>query len=238
MTYKDLLDALVRDSGDEGTKYRTNAVRWLNLVRQDAAVRGSWRSAKNSAITVTTAASNTAGIYELTGIDEVIGSEFYDQTNNNVVHHDTENALMRSALPSDQTGPPTLWADAGITVLGEKKVRFWPIPNGAFVLAYLGTKALLDVTTENENETIDPFFGPLSGCGSMLQAGLRYYHDLNNNEDVGMVSRSQGTFYKMIALVSGVSGVDANADTRLDPVNRRGYVIPGGRFDPGHYGNR
>ena len=120
---------------------------------------------------------------------------------------------------------------------GEKQIRLWPIPNDERMIAFLGRRALTDISSDNEYLSIDPYFGPLSACGSMLSAGLRYYHDLNNNEDVASIGRSQATFYKMISLVSGQAGIDQNASTRMDPVNRRGGTIPRGRFDPGHYGN-
>jgi hypothetical protein len=237
LTYKDLIDTVVMDSGDAGTNYRVNALRWLNLARQDAVAMGSWKSAKNSAATLTTNAAQTDGIYALTGIDEVIGGQMYDQTAHSVVERDTENLIMRMEVNPDQFGPPVLWADAGMTSAGEKQIRFWPIPEDERILAFLGTKALTDITSDQEALTIDPYFGALTGVGTMLQAGLRYYHDLNNNEDVSTIGRSQGTFHKMIKALSGQSGVDANAGTRLDPVNRRSFKLASGRLDPGHYGN-
>ena len=236
MTYKDIIDSIVEDSGDRGPVYRANVIRWLNLVRQECSVRGSWKSAKNSSGSLTTNASVTNGTYALIGIDEVIGGEMYDQVSHSVIERDTENQIMRFQLP-DEFGPPTLWADAGMTAAGEKQVRFWPIPDDEREITYLGTRVLGDITAADEALTIDPYFGALTGCGVMLQAGLRYYHDVNNNEDVATTGRSQGTFYKSIALMSGQSGTDLNASTRMNPVNRRLRSVVMGRLDPGHYSN-
>ena len=238
MTYKDLLDTLVIDAGDTGTTYRINAMRWLNLARQDSVARGSWKSAKNASGSFTTDAGNTSGIYTLIGIDEVIGGELYDTTHHNVINRDTDNVLQRMDVGLDETGPPVLWSDAGMSSAGEKQIRLWPVPLEAIEIVYTGTKALTDITENQELLTVDPYFGPLTACGSMLQAGLRFYHDLNNNEDVSTIGRSQTTFYKMISLVSSQAGIDANTSTRLDPVNRVMGYSGRGRFDPGHYGNR
>ena len=237
MTYKDLIDTLVSDSGDKGADYRANAIRWLNLARQDAVSMGTWKSAKNSRATFTTSAANTTGIYELTGMDAVIGGEMYDLTGHLPVERDTENKIMRMEVTPNQFGPPVLFADAGMTSLGERQIRLWPIPNDVRTIAYLGSVALIDVTSANELVSVDPYFGPISSCGSMLQAGLRYYHDLNNNETAEAINRSMGMFHKMIKLLSAQSGIDPDSSTRMDPVNRRRFVMPMGRFDPAHYSN-
>jgi len=237
LTYKDLIDTLVITAGDKGTGYRTNAITWLNLVRQDCASLGSWKSTKNSEATLTTDASNTTGIYELTGIDEVIGSEMYDLTSHTTVVADTENRIMRMEVTPDQFGPPVLFADAGMTTLGEKKIRLWPIPNDVRIISYLGSVALIDVTTANELVTIDPYFGPLSSCGAMIAAGLNYYRTLDDNEDIASIAKAEGAFHSAIKRLSNQSGIDQNKVTRLAPVNRRQTFIPRGRFDPGHYDN-
>ena len=237
MTYKDLLDTLTSTSGDKGTAYRINAMTWLNLARQDAASLGSWKSTKNSEATLTTSASNTTGIYELTGIDEVIGAEMYDLTSHTTIDADTENKIMRMEVTPNQFGPPVIFADAGMTALGEKKIRLWPIPNDVRIIAYLGSVALIDVTTANELVSIDPYFGPLSACGAMLAAGLNFYRTVDDNEDVANIAKAEGAFHAAIKRLSGQSGVDANKGTRMEPVNRRFYYQPRGRFDPGHYGN-
>lgn len=238
MTYKDLLDGLVQDSGDAGSNYRANAIRWLNLARQDAASRGSWKSAKNSAATFVTSASNTTGVYTLDGMEQVVGDEMYDQSNDGIIQRDTENELLAFDANRDENGFPRLWADSGMAGSGERQIRLWPIPLEVFTIGYIGSKLLIDVTSANELTSLDPYFGPLSTMGSMLQAGLRYYHDLNNNEDIAMVGRSQGTFYKLISTHVQRSGVDTNSSSRMEPINRRPYSAPMGRFDPGHYGNR
>lgn len=236
MTFGDLIDTVVSDSGDAGAAYRANAIRWLNLARQEAAALGSWKSAKNSASSFQTD-GNTSGIYLLADIDEVIGGQMYDTTSNTVIERDTENTLMRVNVNPPTSGPPVLWADSGMTASGEKQIRLWPAPDDVRTINFLGTRALTDITSANESMSVDPFFGPIVGIGAMLQAGLRYYHDVNNNEDVSVTGRSQGTFHKLIRVMSGMSGVDPNASSRMEPVNRRGMFTTRGRLDPGHYGN-
>ena len=238
MTYKDLIDALVRDSGDAGSGYRENAFRWLNFSRQEAAARGTWKSAKNSGATLTTSGSNLTGVYELTGFDCVTSDEMYDETNDCVIRRDTEHTLRAFDANLNQFGFPTLWADSGMTVLGEVQVRFWPIPNAAFTIGFLGSRALTDITSANEAVSIDPFFGALSTVGAMLQSGLRYYHDMNNNEDAAQVGTSKSRFYAAIKTYSGNSGADSVSSSRLEPVGRRPYARPTGRLDPSHFNNR
>lgn len=238
MTYKDLIDTLVRDSGDEGAAYRENAFRWLNLVRQEASARGSWQSSKNSAATFGTDPGNVTGVYDLTGYDNVIGDEMYDQTNDCVIRRDTENTLRAFDANLNQFGFPTLWSDAGMTPYGEKKVRFWPIPNDTFTIGFLGSVALLDIDSSIEANAIDAYFGPISSVGAMLMSGLRYYHDLNDNQDVAQISRSRSVFYDSIKVYGSNSGSDSVRSSRLEPVGRRPYARPTGRLDPSHFNNR
>jgi len=238
MTYKDLIDTLVRDSGDEGAAYRTNAYRWLNLVRQEAARRGSWSSGKDSVATFDTDPIATDGIYAITGYESVSGDEMYDVTNDGVIRRDTENTLKAFDANENENGPPTLWADSGISATGEVQVRFWPIPAEIITIGFLGTKALTDITSAQEAVAVDPFFGALSSIGAMLQAGLRYYHDLNNNEDYVQVRGSKSAFFDAIKIYSQTSGADSVKTSRLEPVGRRPNARPYGRLDPSHFNNR
>lgn len=238
MTYKDLLDTLVRDSGDAGSDFRANAIRWLNLVRQEAAMRGSWKSAKDSAGTFATDPLVTDGIYALTGFDFVVGDEMYDATNDCVIRRDTENTLKAFDANKNETGPPTLWADSGMNTDGEVKIRLWPIPAEVLTIDFIGNKSLVDVTASDELETVDAYFGSLSQVGAMIQAGLRYYHDLNNNEDYVQVRGSKAAFYDAIKIYSSNSGADSVKSSRLEPVGRRPLARPLGRLDPSHFSNR
>lgn len=238
MTYKNLLDTLVSDSGDAGSAYRATAIQWLNFVRQEAAARGTWKSAKNSAATFDTDPLVTDGIYALTGFDSVVGDELYDSTNDNVIRRDVEMMLKSYDANKNETGPPILWADSGMTAAGEVQIRLWPVPAEVITIDFIGNRSLVDVTSANELVSVDPYFGTISQIGAMLQAGLRYYHDLNNNEDYVQVRGSKAAFYDAIKLYSGNSGADSVRSSRLEPVGRRPYARPLGRLDPSHYSNR
>ncbi len=242
MTYGDLIAAIVRDSGDEGVNYAANAYRWLNFARQEASVRGSWPSAKQSEATFMTDAGNTTGIYPLisgtTAYDQVVGADMYDATNDCVIRRDTENTLKSFDANANQFGPPTLWSDSGMSSGGDKQVRFWPIPEAAYEIHFLGSVALGDVTSAMAATDLDPYFGPLSSVGGMLFAGLRYYHDLNDNQDVGQVSRSRAAFYDAIKMYAAADGADSVKMSRLEPVGRRPYAKPTARLDPSHFNNR
>jgi hypothetical protein len=238
VTYKDLIDTLVRDSGDEGAAYRTNAYRWLNLVRQEAMMRGSWSSGKDSVATFDTDPLVTNGIYALVGYASVMGDEMYDQTNDCVIRRDTENTLKAFDANANENGPPTLWADSGMNSAGETQIRLWPIPAEVLKIAFLGQKSLTDITSAQESVSIDPYFGALSSIGAMLQFGLRYYHDLNNNEDYVQVRGSKAAFYDAIKLYSAGTTADSVKSSRLEPVGRRPNVRPYGRLDPSHFNNR
>lgn len=238
MTVGDLLNNLVRDSGDTGTAYRTSALNWLNLVRQRAAVMGSWRSAKNVDATFTTSASNTTGIYELEGSMSIIGDRIYDQTNNIVIYRDTEGTLMSFDANRDEFGFPSLWADAGMTAGGTNQIRLWPTPNGPFVIRYSGVKTLTPITTEDV--AIDPFFGDLDQVGYMLADGLTYYHLKNNDEaDAATVAMAFNMFKKSAIESSTAGAVDPLGSSRLEPVLRSARnQMAVGRLDPSHYDNR
>lgn len=238
MTYRDLIDTLVRDSGDEGAGYRTNAYRWLNLARQEAAARGAWKSAKTSSATFTTDPLVTDGIYALAGFEQIVGDEIYDETHNNIIHRDTENELLAFQTTPTMFGFPVLWADSGMTTLGEKQIRLWPIPNFVSTIGFIGSKLLADVSADNEAVAVDPYFGPLSTVGAMLQKGLRWFHDINDNQDAGQIKDSERKFFGAIKIYGGKSGVDSVSSSRLEPVNRRPHTHPVGRLDPSHFSNR
>lgn len=238
MTYKDLLDTLAQDSGDTGSTFRANAWRWMNLVRQEAAARGTWKSAKNSAATFDTDAGNTTGVYTLADMASVAGDELYNSTDDSVIHRDTENTLKSYDANQNENGPPVLWADAGMTAQGVIQIRLWPIPAETFTIVYLGNKALIDVDSSMELLDVDVYFGAISSVGAMLDAGLRYYHDRFNNEDSPQTRTSRAIFREAITLYSSNSGADSVSSSRLEPVGRRPYARPLGRLDPGHYNNR
>ncbi len=238
MTFKDIIDTLVRDSGDEGSNYRSNALRWLNFVRQEAAVLAEWKSGKDSEGTLITDAGNTTGVYALPGYKSLCNDEIYDATNDAVIRRDTEMMLKAFDANQDEFGFPTLWADSGMNSDGELQVRFWPIPNDAFTLLFLGNKLLTDITRNHEMLTVDPYYGPLSTVGGMLLSGLRFYHDQNDNQDTVQVARSRAEFKAAIKLYSSSTGADSVRSSRLEPVGRRPNARPFGRLDPSHFNNR
>lgn len=238
MTYRDIIDTLVRDSGDPGSAYAVNAYRWLNFVRQEAAVKADWKSAKDSTGTFTTDAGNTTGVYALSGYESINGDELYDATNDCVIRRDTEMTLKAMDANQDEFGFPTLWSDAGMNSSGEIRIRLWPIPNDAFAVVFLGNKVLTDITQAMQTLEVDPYFGPLSTVGAMFLAGLRYFHDQNDNQDAMTMAKSQATFDKAIRLYSSANGADSVRSSRLEPVGRMPNARPFGRLNPSHFNNR
>lgn len=236
MTFAQLFDTLVRDSGDPGGSYRSSLMTWLNMVRATAARGGTWRSAIDGDATITTSAANTTGIYELTGYEQVIGDLMFDRTQNYPVQHDSEQSMLSFDPNRDDFGPPIRWCDAGATPAGNRNIRFYPIPNDVRTIGFVGYKVLSDVSSEALS--IDPFFGPIIDKSPMFQAGLRYYLDLSSNEDATQIAIQKNVFNKTVKDALSDDRVDPQGSVRLDPVGRRMVSVVLGRLDPGHYSNR
>jgi hypothetical protein len=244
MTISELLDQVVFDAGDEDTAYRIAARRWLNLTRSDLANRVLWKWAARSAATLTTSAATTSGIYSLvdaatssTGFEFIMGDRFYDETNSNVVSHDSMMTLDGADPDKSTTGQPTVWSDAGTTSAGVRQIYLWPIPDGTYTLRFNGYVLLTDVTDANDPDSADPFFGPISPWASTFTAGLRFYHDMNNNEDTNQVLLAKRLFDDQVTQRIKNNRLSLAEPLRMKVIKTQ-EIETMGRFDPGHYSNR
>lgn len=238
MTVQDLLDQAIYDSGDGGADYTNSARRWLNLTRSYIADQHAWQCASRVNATLTT--TNGTAIYTLvSGSDtyrRVIGNMMYDQTNDtNIRYTDTAFGL---ALDQDQdeTGPPVVWWDAGCTSAGVRQVEFYPVPGGTYTILFAGQLILSDLTAAQDTVTEDPYYGPITPWGATFQAGMRYFHDLNNNEDVNQIAIQKATFDM---LIRNRKRVDSTPTTPIHRARslREGSNVNLGRLDPSVYEN-
>lgn len=240
MTVSDLLDQVYFDAGEPGSAFRTSARRWLNLVRSKIAEEGPWQAAFRPNVEFTTAASVTDGIYTLsddsTGFDYVVSAQLYDVTNSTTIKFEPRGRV-RSADPDPTTGPPTFWSDAGVDSNGFRQVALWPIPAAAYTIRYDGYLTLTDLTSADDNLSVDPFYGPISPWASTFVEGLRYYHDVNNNEDSAQVELQRRAFDVAIARRKAANRLSSTSPMASEVIRTQLHPQPG-RFNPAHYSNR
>jgi hypothetical protein len=137
------------------------------------------------------------------------------------------------------TGPPNHWSDAGVNDEDEPLIYLWPIPEGNYTIRFRGYKALSDLGTDNKEDSVDPFFGKISEWGACMSAGIRYYHELDDNESAESIVSSKALFDKAIDVRRKVNRASVNAGTRMRNVRTGGRNRPRpGRFNPAHFDNR
>lgn len=238
MTISDLLDQIVFDSDDSSTAYRNAARRWLNLARSYIADRGYWKPALDDSVTITTSAATTDGIYDMpSGYDFIYGSMLYDETNEcRVEYQDME--ILRSMDPdkSVNSSGPSFWTDAGSDGAGTRRIFLWPIPDSTSTITFPAYRLLTDLTSAQDSETVDPFFGTITPWSSCFQAGMRYFHDINNNESRTQIRDQLGIFEHAIARRRIKSKLTLPR-LPMSIIKTHKTGLPLGRFDPAHYNN-
>lgn len=235
MTVKDLLDQITFGSGDSTGEYRLAALRWLNLSRSEAASMTRWATAVDENASFDTTSNNTTGVYELAGYDAVLGDFLYDETNNEVIRH--ESYQLTHATDPDQSvnGPPIWWSHAGMTSTGVMQVSLKPIPLATYTIRYPGYRRLTDFGSADEGLEIDPYFGPISPWASAFAAGMRYYRDLDDNAEINAAT-SHASFIHLVRMRMRQNNLGYQT-LRAQDVRAPGAVAMG-RFDPAHYNNR
>ena len=244
MKFSDLLDQMAGGSGDDSGTYRNDARRWLNLARSEIANSQLWKMALRTEATFTTSAATTSGIYSLadsgqssSGFEFVHGDTLYDQTNKFIVTHETLALTAAVDVAKETTGPPTYWADAGADVSGVRQIYLWPVPAGTYTILFHGYRMLDDVAAADDDLSVDRFFGPISPWAACFNAGMRYYHDEDNNEDVNQMMLTERRFRRAVARRRTQNRLSVSGSLQQRIVSSQN-VSTLGRFDPAHYPNR
>jgi hypothetical protein len=233
MTIGDVIDTLVQDASDQGADYRTNAMRWLNIVRSEAASLEYWPSSRNISASFTT--SEGIRLYTLAGFSGVIGDEMYDQTSDRVLYSETEATLLRLDANNNETGDPMNWAAAGMAATGDAVIRLWPGPSSVHTINYIAQANLVDLA--DPGLAVDPYFGKVIDIAPMLISGLRWQDSLFDKEDVVTVASKYKEFERSAKKIAGQSAKSVQTTSRLEPVLHRRTSRPGGRFSS-HFDNR
>ena len=243
MKISDLLDQMEANSGDDGGQYRNDARRWLNFTRSEIANAALWKMALRPEATFTTAAATTSGLYSLadssessSGFEFIAGDKLFDQTNESPIFHESLGTTAEIDAAKGTDGPPTWWSDAGATSVGVRQVYLWPVPDGTYTILFHGYRMLSDIAAADDDKTADDFFGPISPWGACFIAGMRYYHDLNNNEEVNQMLIQERKFQKTIRRRLTQNRLSITATLRQKVVNTQ-IISTIGRFDPAHYQN-
>jgi hypothetical protein len=168
--------------------------------------------------------------------DYVFGKYMYDQTSRLPIVHES---ISNQTLDPDRnvTGPPVIWADAGSDSSGNRRVQFWPIPEDTRTIEFPGYVRLTDIVPANDSLQVDPYFGPLVQWAPTFVAGMRYYHDQDNNEDASQLFGQRGVFRKLIRRQMARNRLSMASAMRLGVVTQ-GPQLPRGRLDPAHFDNR
>ena len=239
MTFATIIDVIVHRAGDDDGEYRAQVRNWLNFVRSEIADAHSWRSAVAVNQTLITAAATTTGQYIIGSTNEsIVGKFMYDETNNNVLQHESLANTQLVDPDRSRTGDPNWWADAGLASTGERQIQLWPIPDGAYTIRYTALKRVTDVTEDQESDTEDAYFGSIAPWSNCFEAGLDYYYDKDNNEDAAQIQSKYLVFQRAINMRRAAEGVATNAALTLENVRQNRSSVMTGRFDPAHYNNR
>jgi len=241
VTYDDITAHFAFDSGDDGSDYQIAVLRWINATRAYIANNGPWESTKRSNIFFQTAVATTTGIYILQDqssnkYESMASDSMFDKTNKLTIRHEGLATTWELDHARTNTGPPNFWADAGLDVNGERQVQLWPIPGGTFDIYFIGRPKLLDVT--DTSISTDTYLGPISSWFAVLLEGVRYYHDLNNNENHLQVRLQRNAFDKAISSRKKTESLTVTSSVRLEPINTRSGFAHLVRFDPAFYDNR
>ena len=244
MTFSDLIDQITSNAGDDSSTYRAKCRRWLNLTRSDIGSDGLWKWALRAEATFDTAAATTSGIYPLTdssvssdGFEFLLGDSLIDRTNNRTIRHESMASMHEIDHDKETFGPPSWWGDAGATDAGVRRIYLWPIPEGTYTILFDAYKMLTDVDETQDALEIDPFFGPISVWAGTMAAGMRYYYDLDNNEDPTQTAIQHRQFMKQISKRRTHNRLSLSAPQRLHILTTQAIGTVG-RFDPAHYANR
>lgn len=234
MTFADLLDQVVYDSGDTSGEYRLRALHWLNQARAHIADQAKWRSALDPTAEITTSAATTSGIYTIGDYDYISGDFLFDETNNQPIQYESFSQVNVVDIQKDTTSSPSTWSDAGADDNGNRQIYLWPVPSGTYTIRFNGYRKIADVV---EGNTLDPFFGAITPWGPTFYAGIRYYHDLNNNEQPQQTLAQLAIFDRFIKGRKKNNLLSPGATLRLGIVRTQAPIVTG-RFNPAHYSNR
>lgn len=237
MTFNDLIDQVAFDANDDAAEYTAAARRWLNLMRSDVAATTLWKTALNPVATITTAATTTSGIYSLTGYDFICGDYIFDETTRMAIEHNGLAQINIVDPAKNVFGPPQMWADAGMDTNGVRQIYLWPIPNDTRTIRFPGYRALVDIGESQLALDLDPYFGPLTPWAGAFSAGMRYYHDLNNNESAAQIQIQQAGFHRKINQRKSHNRLSLSSKVHMADVRAPLSVYGLGRFDPSVYPN-
>jgi len=236
VTVQDLLNQIAGNAGDSGADFAADARRWLNLTRSYIAGEAVWKWAMRDPATITTAAATTSGLYNLTdsitaaSYAFVAGDLLFDQTNENTISYESLGTLLQADHDKSTTGPPTRWADAGQDGSGNRQIYLWPVPDDAYTVVFPAYLLLTDLTSDNDGDDADAFFGPISPWGACFAAGMRYYNDLDNNESDTAIALSDSRFKRHVNRMKAQNRPSPTASLPARIVRTRGYYSEMGRL--------
>jgi len=240
MTYGDIMANAGFDAGDTSADYQTAVLQWVNTVRNMIYVRGPWASTVRSNVSFTTSAATTSGIYTLQDesgnkYTSLASDSMFDQTNEQTIRHESLARTWEVDHARTTPGSPSWWADAGLSTDGDKQVQLWPVPNGTYVIIFIGRPRMVDITSTGVS--VDPYFGQINQWAEVLTEGVRIYHDINNNESASQIVYQRRAFEAAIKLKKTTERMTVTSTDRLAPVNAQTNHQQLGRLDPSVYSN-
>lgn len=234
MTFADLLGEIEKQSGDG---IRSQALTWLNYVRAEVADLHNWQQTLDVEKTLVTTANSTTGVFALDAtVDQIVSSEMFDVTNNCVIQHDSLLEINIVDPDRSVSSKASAWAGAGTDSSGNRKIRLYPIPDAVNTIRFHASIRLTEILATDENLSVDPYFGPVLEWGACFLNGMRWYQDLDNNEDPTQTEIQRRRFLGIVVDRKKRSNTAAQRTYRLNNVNTiRPLVF--GRLPPAHFRN-
>ncbi len=239
----ELLDQVAFDAGDFSAAYRNNSRTWLNLARAYIANQGFWRTALNGEGEINVSGANTNGIYALKDASTpaaqvwafVEGDTLVDVTDNRILTYQDPQTLMATDPNLDYQNSPLHWTDKGYNSSGEPQIMLYPRPTVATTIKGSLYKQFASVDENQDDETIDPYFGPVDDWAHCFAEGLRYYKEQDENE----IGTNQQwlrftTWVEQRKRKQGIASVVTHRLRNLrHPERRHAYILA----DPQHFDN-
>jgi hypothetical protein len=237
MTIGELLDHTAFNTDDDDGDYRAAMRRWLNLTRSWISDESSWKHALDSSASFNTSAATTDGIYTLDGYEFIAGDALFDETQSHKIRHESMTDMLAADADKSVTGPPDVWADAGMNSNGVRLIYLWPIPSDVRTISFRGYRNLTDLTEDREVLSVDPFFGPVAKWQSTFEEGLRYYQMRHDGDGFQVVVGQRGVVKSKIREMKKRDRLSIGT-LRLGSAARVQDIANLGRFYPAHFSNR
>jgi hypothetical protein len=238
VTFRDILDSAVFNSGDIRGEYRLRQLGWLNMARAEMAdlVGGLWNTALEPEATFELTTGGMTGIHALTGYEFIAGDRIFNITDNIPILPGHLQDFGSADPDKSESSEPMFWADAGMGLSGNRQIQLYPVASHTINIRFPGYKTMTEITDETLD--LDPFFGPVLPMAHVFFAGIQYYNALHDDSEAAKPAYQRGIFYDLAKKRHKKAGRLSSASAiAMKNVVRNQQIGNRGRFDPSVYPN-